>query len=384
MEQLIPLDYESLRLVWWALLGFLLIAFAIMDGFDLGIGALLPVVARTDTERRIVLNVVGPVWEGNQVWLITAGGAIFAAWPLLYATSFSSLYLAMMLLLVALILRPVGFKYRSKLPDPKWRATWDAVLCFSGVVTSLVFGVAMGNVITGIPFGFEASTLRPVWSGSFFGLFTPFALAAGVLSVVMLGMHGAVLLAWRTEGEIARRARNLGRVLALATIAIFVGCGFWVAGGIDGHIITSAINHGGPSDPMLKTVSVVTGGWMHNFAQWPWMWIAPALGAGGALLAIVFLSARWKVTSFLASAASVGGVIATVGFALFPFILPSSLDPRAGLTVWDASSSRLTLWIMLLAVCFFIPIITLYTSWVYRVMRGPVTEANLTDNPNAY
>ena len=374
MEQLIPLSYDSLRLVWWALLGFLLIAFAIMDGFDLGIGALLPLVARTDTERRIVLNVVGPVWEGNQVWLITAGGAIFAAWPLLYATSFSSFYLAMMLLLVALILRPVGFKYRSKLADPTWRATWDGVLCFSGVVTSLVFGVAMGNVITGIPFGFEASTLRPVWSGSFFGLFTPFALAAGVLSVVMLGMHGAVLLAWRTEGEIARRARNLGRALALATAAIFVACGFWVAGGIEGHTITSVINADAASDPMLKTVSVTAGGWMHNFDQWPWMWIAPAL----------LLSARWKVTAFLASAVSVGSVILTVGFALFPFVLPSSLDPRAGLTVWDASSSRLTLWIMLLAVCFFIPIITLYTSWVYRVMRGPVNETSLTDNPNAY
>jgi cytochrome d ubiquinol oxidase subunit II len=366
------------------LLGALLIGFAVMDGFDLGVAALLPVVAKTDAERRVVINVVGPVWEGNQVWLITAGGAIFAAWPLLYAASFSGFYLAMMLVLIALILRPVGFKYRSKMEGTRWRNSWDGVLCFSGVVASLVFGVAMGNIVLGVPFTFDAVTLRPIYEGHFYQLFAPFALLAGVLSVVMLAMHGAVLLAWRTEDPIASRARNWGRLAALLTAALFAAGGFWVAGGIGGHTITSAVNMAGPSDPMLKTVSVQTGAWMANYAKWPLMWIAPVLGVAGALLVVLLLTVRANVLAFLASAVSIAGVILTVGFSLFPFIMPSSTKPQAGLTIWDGSSSHLTLWIMVIAVAVFLPIVTLYTAWVYRVMRGKVTNESVGDTPNSY
>ena len=197
---------------------------------------------------------------------------------LLYAASFSGFYLAMMLALIALILRPVGFKYRSKMEGTRWRNTWDGVLCFSGVVASLVFGVAVGNIILGVPFTFDEAALRMVYQGHFYQLFTPFALLAGVLSVAMLAMHGAVLLAWRTEGVVASRARNWGRLCALLTAALFVAGGFWVAGGLNGHVITSAVDMQGPSDPMLKTVSVQAGAWMANYAKWPLMWIAPALG----------------------------------------------------------------------------------------------------------
>ena len=371
-------------MVWWVLLGALLIGFAVMDGFDLGVAALLPVVAKTDAERRIVINVVGPVWEGNQVWLITAGGAIFAAWPLLYAASFSGFYLAMMLVLIALILRPVGFKYRSKMEGTRWRNRWDAVLCFSGVVASLVFGVAMGNIILGVPFTFDAESLRPIYEGHFFQLFMPFALLAGVLSVVMLAMHGAVLLAWRTEDPISSRARNWGRLSALLTAALFIAGGFWVAGGVPGHTITSAVDMAGPSDPMLKAVSVQTGAWMANYAKWPLMWIAPALGVAGAVLVALLLSMRANLLAFLSSSVSIAGVILTVGFSLFPFIMPSSTNPKAGLTVWDGSSSHLTLWIMVIAVAVFLPIVTVYTGWVYRVMRGKVTHDSVGDTPNSY
>ncbi|WP_459616756.1 cytochrome d ubiquinol oxidase subunit II [Bordetella sp. 2513F-2] len=384
METLIPLDYATLRVIWWVLLGALLIGFAVMDGFDLGVAALLPVVARTDAERRVVLNVVGPVWEGNQVWLITAGGAIFAAWPLLYAASFSGFYLAMMLVLVALILRPVGFKYRSKMDGTRWRGTWDGLLCFSGVVAALVFGVAMGNIVLGVPFGFDSATLRPVYAGHFYQLFAPFALLAGLLSVAMLAMHGAVLLAWRTGGAVAERSRNWGRLAALATAVLFVAGGFWVAHGIDGHVITSAVDPGAASNPMLKTVEVSNGGWMANYARWPLMWIAPALGVAGALGALLLLTLRAHVPAFLASALSITGVILTVGFALFPFIMPSSTQPGAGLTIWDGSSSLLTLWIMLIAVVVFLPIVTVYTAWVYRVMRGKVTDESVGGTPNSY
>lgn len=383
METLIPFDLATLRVIWWALLGALLIGFAVMDGFDLGVAALLPFVAKTDTERRVTINVVGPVWEGNQVWLITGGGAIFAAWPILYAASFSGFYLAMMLLLLALILRPVAFKYRSKMESPRWRNNWDYVLSFSGLVASLVFGVAMGNVILGVPQNFEPVSLRFLWEGHFFQLFTPFALLAGVISVLMLLMHGAVMLAWRTEDPISGRARKIGQIAALLTAVLFVAAGFWVAK-LDGQVITSAIDPNGPSNPMLKTVVLEQGAWLHNFAKWPLFWIAPALGVAAALLTIVLLAVRANVLSFLSSSLAIAGIILTVGFALFPFLMPSSVNPKASLTVWDASSSHLTLWIMVLATVIFLPIVTLYTSWVYRVMRGKVTEESVGGTPNSY
>lgn len=384
METLIPFDYATLRVIWWALLGVLLIGFAVMDGFDLGVAALLPVVARTDEERRVVINVVGPVWEGNQVWLITAGAGVFAAWPLLYAASFSGFYLAMMLALIALIVRPVGFKYRSKMEGTRWRSTWDNVLCASGVVTSLVFGVAIGNLIVGVPFGFDANTLRPEYHGHFYQLFSPFALLAGVLSVLMLVMHGAVVLAWRTEGAVAARSRQVGRIAALLTAALFAAGGFWVAGGLDGQVVTSTVNPMAGSDPTLKTVAIQAGAWMLNFEKWPLAWIAPAMGVGGAVLVALLLTVRVHWLTFIVSSLAIAGVILTVGFAIFPFLMPSSTAPNLGLTIWDASSSHLTLWIMLLAVAFFLPIITLYTAWVYRVMRGKVTIESISDTPNSY
>lgn len=384
METLIPFDYATLRVIWWALLGLLLIGFAVMDGFDLGIAALLPVVARTDIERRVVINVVAPVWEGNQVWLITGGGAIFAAWPLLYAASFSGFYLAMMLALVALIVRPVGFKYRSKMEGTRWRNTWDGVLCASGVLAALVFGVAMGNLIVGVPFGFDSASLRPEYHGHFYQLFSPFALLAGVVSVLMLVMHGAVVLAWRTEGAVAARARHAGRIAAVLTAALFAAGGLWVAGGIDGHVMTSAANMMAPSDPTIKAVTLQAGGWMINFEKWPLAWIAPALGVGGALVVALLLTVRAHWLAFIVSSLAIAGVILTVGFALFPFLMPSSTNPNFGLTIWDASSSKLTLWIMVLAVAFFLPIITLYTAWVYRVMRGKVTAESISETPNSY
>jgi len=381
---MIPLDYGTLRVIWWLLLGVLLIGFAVLDGFDLGVAALLPVVARTDEERRVMLNLVGPVWEGNQVWLITGGGAIFAAWPLLYAASFSGLYLAMLLLLVTLILRPVGFKYRSKLPYPRWRNTWDGLLCFSGVVASLVFGVAMGNLLLGLPFGVDPKSLRPMYEGNLFQLFMPFALLAGGVSVTMLLAHGAALLAWRTEGAVAARAHKVGAWLSLACGVLFALGGIWVAFGLAGHMVTSVVDEAAVSNPALKSVQIVSGAWMHNFARWPLMWIAPALGVGASLLAALLLWRRAKGWAFLTTSAAIVGIILTVGFALFPFLMPSSLQPAMGLTVWDASSSHFTLWVMLLATVVLLPIVMSYTGWVYRVMRGTVTPESVSGNTNAY
>jgi cytochrome bd ubiquinol oxidase subunit II len=379
----LPLDYEILRLIWWALLGVLLIGFAVTDGFDLGVGALLPFVARSDGERRVVINTVGPVWEGNQVWFILGGGAIFAAFPAVYAVAFSGFYLAMFLLLVALILRPVGFKYRSKIIDDRWRNTWDWALFVGGFVPALVFGVAVGNMMLGVPFRFDGF-LRSFYEGTLWGLFTPFPLLCGLLSVSMLVMHGASYLATKTSGPVNERARTYGAIAALVTIVLFAGGGAYIALGIDGYVITSVIDPNGPSNPLLKTVVLQTGGWMSNYAAHSWMLVAPVLGFVGAALALIGLATGRAGTAIVGSGVSVAGIIATVGVSTFPFILPSSLDSNASLTVWDATSSQTTLFIMTIVAAIFTPLVLLYTAWVYKVLWGKVGESDIQKNSGAF
>ncbi len=376
-------DYEILRVVWWMLLGVLLIGFAVMDGFDLGTGMLLPFVARGDGERRVVINTVGPVWEGNQVWLILGGGAIFAAWPLIYAVAFSGFYIAMFLVLCALILRPVGFKYRSKLESPKWRETWDWLLFVGGLVPSLIFGVAVGNALLGVPFRFD-DTLRMTYAGGFFGLLNPFGILCGLVSIAMLAMHGSAFLCVKTEGEIAARTRRIGGWAALAAAFLFGLAGLWIAWGIEGYRIAGAIAHDAASNPLGKTVARETGAWLDNYRLYPVSVLAPILGGVGALLAAVFLWMGAARTALLASALSLAGIIATVGVSMFPFILPSSLDPASSLTVWDASSSRATLMIMLVATILLLPIVLAYTAYVYRVLRGKVTMRGVEADRMSY
>ncbi|OAM76663.1 cytochrome d ubiquinol oxidase subunit II [Devosia elaeis] len=378
----IPLDYETLRLIWWLLLGVLLIGFAIMGGRDLGVGTLLPFAARTDAERRVLLNLIGPTWEGNQVWLILGGGAIFAAFPSLYAVSFSGFYLAMMVILVALILRPVGFKFRGKVEDKRWRTAWDWGLFIGGFVPALIMGVAVGNVLLGAPFHLD-HTMRIFYTGNFFQLLTPFALLAGLVSVGMVVTHGAALLAGRTEGIIAERARSYGIWAGLATLVLFALGGVWISF-MSGHVITSVIDPNAPINPLNKSVELVPGGWLSNYSTYPWMIAAPVLGFGGMALAVFGLAARRKWLAYLASSTGIFGIVSTAGLSIFPFFLPSSSVPNSGLTLWDSSSSHMTLFIMLLVTAFFLPIIVMYTGWVFRVMRGPVTSDSLGKNPNAY
>lgn len=372
------IDYDTLRLIWWLLLGVLLIGFAVTDGFDLGVGTLLPFVAKTDMERRIVINTIGPIWEGNQVWLIVGGGAIFAAWPPLYAVSFSGFYLAMFIILASLILRPVGFKYRSKRESATWRATWDWALFIGGFVPALIFGVAVGNVLQGVPFRFN-NDLRIFYEGSFFGLLNPFALLCGLLSVSMLIMHGSAWLMVKTSGPIAERARRYGSVAVPVTVLLFATAGALVWAGIGGYRVTSVMDPLGVSNPLMKTVAEDSGAWFANYAAHPWLLVVPALGVFGAAAAFLGLRARREVSTLLLSAASITGIIATVGVSMFPFILPSSIDPRSSLTLWDSSSSHLTLFIMLVVSVIFIPTIVVYTSWVYKVLWGKVDDASIDD-----
>ncbi|HAT1775806.1 cytochrome d ubiquinol oxidase subunit II [Legionella pneumophila] len=377
-----PLDYETLRIIWWLLIGILLIGFAIMDGFDLGVAMWLPWLGRTDIERRILINSIGPTWEGNQVWFILGGGAIFAAWPTLYALSFSGFYLAMLVVLLALILRPVGFKYRSKLDNPIWRAFWDWALFIGGFVPALIFGVAVGNVIQGVPFYFDES-LRVFYTGSFFELLNPFALGCGLLSVLMLAMHGAFFIQVKTVGTLQNKAKDRARWSALLVIFLFIGLGTWVYYGIDGYVLKGTVPHDGPSNPSYKDVIIQAGAWFNNYKEYPVSLLVPVLCIISAFLAIIF--ANKSVLAFVLSGLSVGTLIATVGVSMFPFILPSSSNPKYSLIVWDSSSSQVTLFIMLVATVLLLPIVLAYTAWVYRVLRGKVTESSIkAEQDSAY
>jgi cytochrome d ubiquinol oxidase subunit II len=378
-------DYGTLKAIWWLLLGVLLIGFAITDGFDLGVGTLLPFVARTDVERRVAINTIGPIWEGNQVWLILGGGAIFAAWPPLYAVSFSGFYLAMFLVLAALILRPVGFKYRSKRDDPAWRSAWDWALFIGGFVPALIFGVAVGNVLQGVPFRFDQN-MRIFYEGSLLGLLNPFALLCGLLSVAMLVMHGGAWLGIKAAGPVAERARRYGSWAALATIGLFALAGLLVWLWLPGYRIVSPdpIDPAMPSNPLIKTVTREGATWLANFAAHPWMLIAPVLGFLGAGGAYAGLRTRSEVATFMASELSVLGIVATVGLSMFPFILPSSIDPRSSLTVWDSASSHQTLFNMLVATVVLMPIVLAYTAWVYKVLWGKVDEASIERDEHSY
>ena len=376
------ISFDTLRVIWWLLLGVLLIGFALTDGFDMGVGALLPFVAKTDVERRIAINTVGPVWEGNQVWFILGGGAIFAAWPPLYAVSFSGFYLAMFTVLAALILRPVGFKYRSKRESAAWRNGWDWALFAGGAVPALIFGVAVGNVLQGVPFRLT-DDLFPMYEGAFYakflGLLNPFALLAGVVSLAMLAMHGAAWLALKAEDPVAGRARRIGTVAGLVAIATFALAGLWLAFGIDGYRITSEVATNGHSNPLHSEVARDVS-WLAAYSARPWIAIAPILGFLGMAMAVMKLRGDGEVSALLWSKLGIFGIISTVGLTMFPFILPSSIDPKSSLTVWDASSSHQTLFVMLVVTLIFMPIILLYTAWVYKVLWGKVTEADITGN----
>ena len=376
------LSYDVLRVIWWLLLGVLLIGFAMTDGFDMGVGALLPFVARTDVERRIAINTVGPVWEGNQVWFILGGGAIFAAWPPLYAVSFSGFYLAMFAILAALILRPVAFKYRSKRDSAAWRSGWDWALFAGGAVPAIVFGIAVGNVLQGVPFQLTPdlfSRYEGSYYGKFFGLLNPFAVLTGLVSFFMLVTHGAAWLALKADGKVAARARAYGTITGVGTIAGYVLAGIWLAVGIQGYAIVGDVVTDGPSNPLYSEVER-TASWLSAYAARPWIAVAPLLGLAGMVMAVRGLRAGREVSTLLWSKLGILGSISSVGLTMFPFILPSSIDPKSSLTVWDSSSSHQTLFIMLVSTAIFMPLILAYTAWVYKVLWGKVTESDVTGN----
>ena len=374
-------DYETLKLVWWVLIGVLLIGFALTDGFDMGAMALMPFVGKTDSERRVAINTIAPHWDGNQVWFITAGGALFAAWPMVYATAFSGLYWAMLLVLFGLFCRPVGFDYRSKLENRKWRSVWDWALFAGGALPALLFGVAFGNLFLGLPFRLD-ELMRSSYEGSFFALLHPFALLAGVVSLSMLCAHGGAWLMLRTDADLHERSRRATRLCALLHLLAFATAGAWLAVGIQGFSLVGHLDLGAALNPLHKQVSLDNHGWLANYSRYPLTLAAPLAGLAGSLLALLGAQLSRGGIAFLGTSLAIVGTICTAGFALFPFILPSTLDPASSLTLWDAVSSRKTLGIMLGVACVFVPLILAYTLWGYARMWGRLTDKTIEANPH--
>jgi len=364
-------DYETLKLIWWVLISVLLIGFVITDGFDMGVGALLPVIGKNDDERRMMINSIAPHWEGNQVWLVLAAGAIFAAWPAVYATAFSGFYIAMMLTLFALFFRPVGFDYRSKVADPRWRNSWDWGIFIGSTVPPIVFGVAFGNLLQGVPFTLD-EFLRADYQGGFFALLNPFALLVGVFSLCLFVLQGATWLQMKMEGTAYKRARQVTLIVAPITALLFAIAGVWLAKGIDGFAITSVVDGNGVSNPLLKTVEVQAGAWLQNYNDYPLTMLAPVIGLLFPLVAFVMSFFKRDALAFISTSLTQVGVLLTCGVSMFPFIMPSSLDPKSSFTVWDAVSSEMTLNIMTFVAAVFLPIILLYTSFGYIKMFGRV------------
>lgn len=376
-------DYDTLKFIWWVVIGVLIIGFAVSDGYDLGVGILFPFVSRTDIERRIVLNAIGPTWEGNQVWFITALATIFAVWPQVYATVLSGMYVALILIIFTMIFRPVAIEYRSKLTNSRWRAMWDRTLFVASVVPVFLFGLIFGNILQGLPFSFD-HLLRAHYAGSFEHLFNPFALLIGVLGLAMFIMHGALFLQLRTQESIQQRARVAALWASAVYFFTFGLSGAWAMISLDGFRLVSLPGTDAVPNIVAKVVTKLPGGWRSNFQEYPWMMIVPAAAALSILAASTLSYFKRPASAFVASAGAICGTIATLAISIFPFIIPSSLSPNSSLTVWDATSSQLTLMWMLVATALFLPIVVIYTGWVYRIMRGKVTKQRIDEQTHSY
>jgi len=341
----------ELQITWFVLWGVLWAVYFMLDGFVFGTGILHNILARTDGEKRVLINTIGPVWDGNEVWLITAGGATFAAFPTTYALMFSYLYTALLLLLFALIVRGVSFEFRGKLEGEGWKKAWDVAIQVSSFLPALLFGVAFGNIFKGLPMDAAG------YQGSFLSLLNPYGLLTGILFVLLFTVHGALWLSVKTVGDLSVRAKGLADKTwpALLVVAVaFLGYTKFATKLFDNYL----------AHPLLFVVPFV---------------------AVLALLGIRIFSAKgMTLTAFASSCVTVLAVVATGVVGLFPNLIPSSLDPAYSLTIFNSSSSPYTLKIMTVVAFIFVPIVIAYKVWVYRVFRAPVVEVEVLGDKHAY
>ncbi|AMA64602.1 Cytochrome bd-I ubiquinol oxidase subunit 2 [Candidatus Arsenophonus lipoptenae] len=375
-------NYEVMRFIWWSIIGLLIIIFAITDGFDMGVGILLPFIGKTNIERRIMINAIAPHWDGNQVWLVTAVGALFAAWPIVYAAALSGFYIIIILILSSLFFRPVGFDYRSKLDNLKWRKIWDYGIFIGSFTPPLLGGIIFGNLLQGISFTINNQFFIN-YTGSILNILNPYSILIGIISIIVIITHGATYLQMRTTEELYTRTCNITYITAVCTSISFFIAIWWLIYGIDGYVIKSIINTNGVSNPLHKIVIRESFAWLTNFYKNPVLLILPIL----ALIFPIFIIFMTKINksglAFLFSSLTISCIILTFGVSMFPFILPSSIQFNASLTVWDATASLLTLKVMTVIVIIFMPIILTYTIWCYRKMFSKIDKIQIQNNSHS-
>ena len=341
----------ELQIIWFVLWGVLWAVYFMLDGFVLGSGMLQSFLAKNDTERRVVINTVGPVWDGNEVWLITAGGATFAAFPTTYALMFSYLYTALLLLLFALIVRGVSFEFRGKMEGALWKSVWDKAILVSSFLPALLFGVAFGNIFKGLPMDAAG------YHGSFLSLLNPYGLLTGILFVVLFLTHGALYQAVKTTGQLQKRAIAAARMLWIPLLLVAV---------------------------VFLTATYPATLLFDNYLKTPALFLVPGAAVAALLAVRIFLARDHLLSAFTASSLLVLLVVATGLVGLFPNLIPSTLDPHYSLTITNSSSSPYTLMIMTWVAFIFIPIVIAYKIWAYRVFRAPVTNKQVLEDKEAY
>lgn len=360
-------DYTTLKIIWWVILGALIIAFAIVIGCDLGIAMLLSFLGKNDNDRAAILNATVPICRANQLWFILIGGAVVAAWPMVYAVSFSSMYFVLLMIIFALFLRPIGFNFRGLLPDEKWRYNWDKVLFIGGLVPAFAFGVAFSNLLKGIPFHLE-SDLQIVYPGNIWAFLDPFSVLAGLISLSMLFMQGAVYYQFKSEGKINLRTKKIILFFTISALVLFAIVSYWTTF-ISGYHISSEVFPNALPKPLSSIVKQDSGLWLDNYGHLPYLWYLPASVFVSGLLTIIFSRLNKPAYAFAFSSITIGAIVLTAGCSMFPFIIPSSISPNSSLTVWDYSSTQDRLNLMIWELAIFLPLMAMYSCWTFRVLR---------------
>ena len=374
------IDYETIRLIWWAILGVLLIGFAITDGFDFGVASVLPFIAKSNIERRIAINAIGPVWDGNQVWFVLFGTATFGVFPFIYSAVFSLFYIAFFLLLFCFIVRPLAIDYRSKMPG-KWPFFWDNMLCISGTIASLLFGIAIGNCMIGLKFDFDEFNIVQNYT-TFFSLLNPFSLLCGLISYIMLVSHGAAFLSLKTNDIIKKRSDFILKITPTLLIILLSLAGFY-AYNLDGFALKSINNFNGTSAPNHQEVIQIKHGLFENYKIYKWFLIAPIGFYITSFAVIIFRILKKDMLVMIFHSLMVASIVLLFGFSTFPFLLPSVANLNASLTIFNSSGSEFSLKIIFGIFCIFLPCVIGYICYIYYSFRGRIT-AEMIDKNNKF
>lgn len=379
------IDYTVLKIIWWVIMGGVLVVYASTAGYDSGVTMIMPFL-KSEKNRRIALNTSAPTWDGNQTWIVFAGGAMFVVWPVVYSTAFSGMYFALMFILWSLFLRPPGYDYRGKLPSHIWRRCWDVALFISSAVPVFLFGVAFGNCLLGFPFHFDPVTFRDYYTGNFWGLLSGFAILSGIASLLMILMHGSAYVARRTEGELRELGRKLHAVFAVLLLISFSIAGLLIMYRVNGYHLVSYPKHA-TIFPLNNVVTRGVGVWMDSYKKYPWKYFGPVAAYAGILVSLWANYFRWYAFCFWGSVFAIGGMIGTIGFTLYPFIMPSATQPNQSLTVWNSTSSQYALNIMFYVGIILFIVILAYKAYTFHTIwykQKTVTEKDLEENEHTY